>query len=383
MVLNGLFGVAKSSSLPSGEPVLRVIMNLIPINGVLCQLKGLVSELPGICQYMSMYLGPGEEMKICQSDMTSAFYLFALPDEWAPFLTFDLSFTGDLLGKGAGSGEYYLSCRVLPMGWSSAVGVMQEFELRHHWWQVFMWLNVGSSPRSLQGTFLFGKTGEMAQKKSLFLQLQNDLCCNSSSKKPWVGCFLGSGPGAIRFLPPWFVLVTVVAHLAQLTKRRNVVNQAGQLSVKNRTYNGAAEQIHSEIVHQHSQSPLPAHARLLSTPKRGYVASAKENNDGQVTVGVHFSPEEFLTEAIRLCHPTEQNCLFPREVRTNVSHLSNRSVHQVALDRTEEVKRWVSMAKGLSTKERDLKTSISPRISWGHRSGWRHNTWVWFDRSFA
>ena len=94
-----------------------------------------------------------------------------------------------------------------------------------------------------------------------------------------------------------------------------------------------------------------------------YVASAKENKDGQVTVGVHFSPEELLKEAIRLCHPTEQNCLFPKEVRTNVSHLSNRSVHQVALDRTEEVKRWVSMAKELSTKERDLKTSISPRIS--------------------
>ena len=116
-----------------------------------------------------------------------------------------------------------------------------------------------------------------------------------------------------------------------------------------------------QIVHQDSQIPLPAHARLLSTPKRGYVASAKENKDGQVTVEVHFSPEEFLKEAIRLCHPTEQNCLF--EVRTNVLHLSNRSVHQVALDRTEEVIRWVSMAKELSTKERDLKTSISPRIS--------------------
>ena len=46
-----------------------------------------------------------------------------------------------------------------------------------------------------------------------------------------------------------------------------------------------------------------------------------------------------------------------------MSRLSNRSVHQVAFDRTEEVKRWVSMAKELSTKERDLKASISPRIS--------------------
>ncbi len=125
MVLNGLFGVAKSSAIPSGEPVLRVIMNLIPTNGVLCQLKGLVSELPGICQYMSIYLGPGEELKISQSDMTSAFYLFALPEEWAPYLTFNLGFPGHAIGRDDGA-TYFLSCRVLPMGWSSAVGVMQE-----------------------------------------------------------------------------------------------------------------------------------------------------------------------------------------------------------------------------------------------------------------
>ena len=64
-----------------------------------------------------------------------------------------------------------------------------------------------------------------------------------------------------------------------------------------------------QVIHQNSQTPLPAHARLLSTPKRGYVASAKENNDNQVTVGVHFAPEEFLSEAIRLCHPTEHASL--------------------------------------------------------------------------
>ena len=129
MVLNGLFGVAKSSQLPNGKPVLRVIMNLIPINGVLCQLKGLVGELPGITQYMSLFLGDGEELIISQSDMTSAFYLFALPDEWAPFLTFNLCFKGKEIGIGTPSETYCLSCRVLPMGWSSAVGVMQELSI--------------------------------------------------------------------------------------------------------------------------------------------------------------------------------------------------------------------------------------------------------------
>ena len=58
-----------------------------------------------------------------------------------------------------------------------------------------------------------------------------------------------------------------------------------------------------EVVHQDSQESLPANARFLSTPKRGYVASAKEVKEGQVTAGVHFSPEEFVAEAVRLGHP--------------------------------------------------------------------------------
>ena len=118
-----------------------------------------------------------------------------------------------------------------------------------------------------------------------------------------------------------------------------------------------------QVSHQNSQNPLPEHARLLSTPKRGYVASAKESKDNQVTVGVHFAPEKFLSEAIRFCHPTEHNCLFPKEVRANVTHLSERSVHQIALDRTEEVKKWGALSKELPNKERDLKSSISPRIA--------------------
>ena len=118
-----------------------------------------------------------------------------------------------------------------------------------------------------------------------------------------------------------------------------------------------------QVIHQDAQAPLPAHAPLLSTPKRGYVASAQESNDNQVTVGIHFSPEEFLNEAVRVCHPTEHNSLFPEEVRANVADLSNNTVHQIALERTEEVKRWMALPKELSAKERDLKPSISPRIA--------------------
>ena len=120
---------------------------------------------------------------------------------------------------------------------------------------------------------------------------------------------------------------------------------------------------YKQVLHQESQTPLPPHARLLSTPKRGYVASAKETEDHQVTVGVRFSPEEFLTEAIRLCHPTEHSSLFPKEGRANIAHLSSKTIHEVAKERAEEVGRWVALSTELVAKEEELKASLSPRIA--------------------
>ena len=57
--------------------------------------------------------------------MTSAFYLFALPECWKRFLAFNLNVDGREIGKIPGR-SYSLACGVLPMGWGSAVAVMQE-----------------------------------------------------------------------------------------------------------------------------------------------------------------------------------------------------------------------------------------------------------------
>lgn len=124
-VLNGLFGVAKTSALDDGRAHLRLIMNLIPSNSVMLQLSGCVQDLPSVTQYISVVLEEEESLRLCQSDMTSAFYLFSLPSEWKRFLAFDLVLPGEKLGKQRGS-RYALCCRVLPMGWASAVSVMQE-----------------------------------------------------------------------------------------------------------------------------------------------------------------------------------------------------------------------------------------------------------------
>ncbi len=133
-ILNGLFGVKKNTTIETGEPVLRLIMNLIPTNAHMSQLRGVVDELPGVCQYLSIVLGEGEELRICQADMTSAFYLFKLPKKWQPYLTFDLWVWGSEIDRDKRK-RFFLSCAVLPMGWGSAVGVMQEKSTNLLIWQ--------------------------------------------------------------------------------------------------------------------------------------------------------------------------------------------------------------------------------------------------------
>lgn len=93
-VLNGMFGVPKASTLEDGRPVLRLIMNLIPSNAVMQQIQGSVAELPMVTQYLSVTLEEGETLKMAQSDMTAAFYLFGLEESWTRFLCFNLGVDG-------------------------------------------------------------------------------------------------------------------------------------------------------------------------------------------------------------------------------------------------------------------------------------------------
>ena len=72
-VLNGLFGVPKPLSSASGEPILRFVMNLVPSNSVMLQLQGSVKDLPRITSWMSTVTDEGEQVKVCQADMSNVF----------------------------------------------------------------------------------------------------------------------------------------------------------------------------------------------------------------------------------------------------------------------------------------------------------------------
>eukprot|EP00435_Cladocopium_sp_Y103_P065421 s378_g27.t1 len=124
-VLNGLFGVPKPSKLDTGEPVLRVIMNLVASNSVMLQLQGQVQSLPNITAWMSTVGEGDDKVKIWQSDMSNAFYLFRLPQQWHRCLAFNVVRSGKDLGLSPDI-DYAMACCVLPMGWLSSVSIMQE-----------------------------------------------------------------------------------------------------------------------------------------------------------------------------------------------------------------------------------------------------------------
>ena len=125
-LLNGLFGVVKPGKLsPKLQPVLRVIMNLVPANSILSVIEGDIGCLPHASSWIPLVISEGEELFMSQSDMSCAFYLFALPECWAPCMTFNFATLGETIGREPGK-RFRPSCMVLPMGWNSSVGLMQQ-----------------------------------------------------------------------------------------------------------------------------------------------------------------------------------------------------------------------------------------------------------------
>ena len=123
--LSGMFGVCKPGKFcEDGSPILRVIMNLKPINRAMRIIQGDIGQLPSPIAWTQIHLGEGETIEVSQADMSSAFYLFRLPRQWLKFLAFNSRFKGHELGLDPAE-EYVPACCVLPMGWSSSVGVMQ------------------------------------------------------------------------------------------------------------------------------------------------------------------------------------------------------------------------------------------------------------------
>ena len=128
-VLNGLFGVEKAARTPSGRCVLRVIMNLVSTNAVVFQLSGGTASLPYVGQWLSTVIEGDQELRLWQSDMSAAFYLFSIPRPWWSMLAFNVLRKGYQIGRNDDK-LHALVCKVIPMGFNSSVALMQELSER-------------------------------------------------------------------------------------------------------------------------------------------------------------------------------------------------------------------------------------------------------------
>ena len=127
---NGAFGVVKPGKhLASGEPILRLIMDFRACNAVTRIIEGDVRTLAGAPALQHLVLPEGTVLRISAEDLVAAFYLFALPPRWSKLMTFQKMVKWADLGIDR-EGWTRLGSAVLPMGWSSAVGVMQHAHRR-------------------------------------------------------------------------------------------------------------------------------------------------------------------------------------------------------------------------------------------------------------
>ena len=128
--LNGAFGVVKEGKMTEdGEEVLRFIMDLRATNLVSEVITGDVSTLAGASSYQHVVLEDGEVLAVSGDDLTAAFYLFGLPEAWSEVMVFREKVSFSDLGL-PGDGTTYVGAAALPMGWHSAVGVMQHLHRR-------------------------------------------------------------------------------------------------------------------------------------------------------------------------------------------------------------------------------------------------------------
>eukprot|EP00438_Fugacium_kawagutii_P035066 Skav236673 [mRNA] locus=scaffold338:400738:405778:- [translate_table: standard] len=125
-VLNGAFGVVKPEKFTeAGEPVLRMIVDLRASNTILEQLEGDVHTLTGSCAFQKLVVDYEDDLLISGDDLTAAFYLFKLPPSWPQFLVLRKPVPWEVFEPGK-PGNTFIGLTVLPMGWNSAVAVMQN-----------------------------------------------------------------------------------------------------------------------------------------------------------------------------------------------------------------------------------------------------------------
>ena len=122
---NGMFAVSKQEFQGNVE-ICRLIMNLKPVNSLCSSLTADTPSLPSVTLMTGFYLGEDEVLTLSSEDIRCFFYLFQVPREWTPFMSFGKRIPKEMVPDGLPNDEAYLCARVLPMGFINSVGIAQH-----------------------------------------------------------------------------------------------------------------------------------------------------------------------------------------------------------------------------------------------------------------
>lgn len=128
-LVNGLFAVSKNEHQGDVE-LLRLIMNLKPLNSNTRSLDGDTATLPTITSLGSIALDESEILITSSEDIRCFFYLFRLPVAWYRYLAFSRPVPQECVPLADQHQEHYLCSCVLPMGYVSSVAIAQHIHRR-------------------------------------------------------------------------------------------------------------------------------------------------------------------------------------------------------------------------------------------------------------
>ena len=125
-ILNGAGAVPKEKH---GEVLQRFISIFCPLNAVSRKIEGEEGSLPYVGQVSLINVPQEASILIDSEDLESAFNLFEMPLGWRGLFCYEKKVRGEVLGLQTQE-EVYVALRTVPMGWISAVGVVQA-AIRH------------------------------------------------------------------------------------------------------------------------------------------------------------------------------------------------------------------------------------------------------------
>ena len=113
-----------------------------------------------------------------------------------------------------------------------------------------------------------------------------------------------------------------------------------------------------------------AHKSINVVPKNSRVLSSKFVGKGgelqthqEVRIGIHWSPESFVEEALLKSHPRDILQPLPFSMLRTLDKITRTPGHELAKERTEVARKWMSRALELKQKEQALKESMSPHCA--------------------